>query len=401
MTDSTPHRSAEENGAGAAWFRHHLLDELIPRWWEAARTPNGLFRPHLDRQWRVVSDAPVTLVSQTRLIYNFAAAYRHSGTTRYLEAAAQGADALLGFFRAPVSGGWRWSVYLDGTPADEHLSLYGHAFVIFGLSHAACITGDDRYRQAALDTAGYVLRAFKDEHGGFVPALDASGRDLGHTRTQNPIMHLFEGLLALGCRAQQQASYQDAAAVGDWVLNTLVRSDGLLPELYTHDWQELPEAAGGRVDIGHQFEWAYLLSRAVELGVWSGSAADHVLAKGERLLECALRLGYDRAQGGVWSPATPTGRVPSHTKGWWEQCEAARALLHYSRIRQRYDLVPLFRQTIRFCRRRLVDTEYGGWYMRVDPEGTIPSSDKGNVWKVDYHVVGLCEEALRLLDVQN
>ncbi len=44
------------------------------------------------------------------------------------------------------------------------------------------------------------------------------------------------------------------------------------------------------------------------------------------------------------------------------------------------------------CRAAFIDQESGGWFMRIEPDGSVRSTDKGNEWKVDYHVVGLCVE---------
>jgi len=381
----------------ADWFRTHLLDDLMPRWLASSRTDNGLFRVDLDREWRPVGEHTATLVSQSRLIYNFATAYRHSSAPDYLSAASDLAGALLAHFRAHAAGAWRWAVTGQGQPADDHLSAYGHAFVIFGLSHACAVTANAKYGDAASETLAFVREAMHDGHGGFVAALRPDGTVAEGVRTQNPIMHLFEALLALGCDVGSPQARECAARVGEWVCARLIRSDGALPELFTPDWKPLPTSDRGRIDIGHQFEWAFLLSRAVELGLWTGSDADRALAAGHRLLEAGIRLGYDDDDGGVWSPASPEGELLSRAKGWWEQCEAARALLHYARVRGRTDLAPRFEDTMAFCRRHLIDPEHGGWYMRVEPDGSIQNTDKGNVWKVDYHVVGLCAEAMRLL----
>jgi len=378
------------------WFHDHLTGELLPRWLKAAPTPNGLYFPHLDRTWRRREPRSVTLVSQSRLIYNFATAYRLTVDDAYLDACRIGADALLRYFRTPNRGMWRWAVELNGEPADESLFLYGHAFVVFGLSHAYSTTGDGIYREAAEETAVAVLRSFRDDHGGFAPSLDTSGQDTGATRSQNPIMHLFEAFLALYVATGDGSHAANAAAVGDWVITRLLRDDGVIPELYDERWNELSQADGGRLDMGHQFEWAYLLSRAVELGIWQGEPADERVRVAHRLLDRAVALGYDAENGGVWSPASPEGKLLSRSKGWWEQCEAARAFIHHAVVRHRSDLLPLFEQTMAFCRHSLIDAEHGGWFMRLEADGSITNTDKGNVWKVDYHVVGLCDEVIRL-----
>jgi mannobiose 2-epimerase len=157
-----------------------------------------------------------------------------------------------------------------------------------------------------------------------------------------------------------------------------------LPELYTEDWSPLPTAEGGRVDIGHQFEWAYLLSAAVERDFPQAHLSDAFA-----LLDYGLRVGYDAGEGGIFADASLAGEVIRPQKGWWQQCEAARAMMHFAALRGRDDLWEPLERTVAFIRREFVDPEYGGWYAGR-------SREKGNPWKVDYHVVGMRQEAMRL-----
>jgi mannose/cellobiose epimerase-like protein (N-acyl-D-glucosamine 2-epimerase family) len=94
----------------------------MPRWLVSSRTDNGLFRVGLDRKWRPVGEHTATLVSQSRLIYDFATAYALSDNTGYLSAVSDLADALLKHFRTRRKGAWRWAVTGDGRPADDRLS---------------------------------------------------------------------------------------------------------------------------------------------------------------------------------------------------------------------------------------------------------------------------------------
>lgn len=404
--------TAEPNGrragsaaeGAAAWFRRHLLDDLLPRWLRAVDCPSGLFMPQLDRAWQPKERRHATLVSQSRLIYNFATGFRLTDDERYRLAVQRGADALLAHFSADEPGVWSWSVDESGSILDERRSAYGHAFVVFGLAHAFAATGDERYRARARATAHALRTRFRDAHGGLIPTLERDGSDAGATRSQNPVMHFFEALLALGHEGADEESLRHAAELAEWVIAKLVPPDGILPELYSDDWRPLGEAQGGRIDIGHQFEWAYLLSRAVEVGALSdaGTPAPWVgggkgegglpIALGRAMIENGLRLGYDTASGGIWSPATPDGRILHRAKGWWEQCEAARALHRYATRHGDTECDGPLAATIALCRDRFVDGEHGGWFMRIEPDGTVPSTDKGNEWKVDYHVVGLCLE---------
>jgi mannose/cellobiose epimerase-like protein (N-acyl-D-glucosamine 2-epimerase family) len=377
------------------WFREHLTNDILPRWLTHARTENGLFFPHLGRNWEQRYKDICTLVSQCRLIYNFSVGYRLTGQTEYLEAVNHGADALLRYFRDSEQGGWWYSCNLNGEVLDFQKDLYGHAFAIFGLTHAAIVTDREDLKCEAFDTWETVRSRFRDAHGGFAGKLTRSFAPAPHTPSQNPIMHLFEALLTLDTLDDSGRVRQGGEEVAAFVLNRLIRkSDGILPELFDADWRELSAENGGRIDVGHAFEWAYLLSRAAECN-WP----QDYLKPAERLLGNGLALGYDATGGGIISPVMPDGRPASPLKGWWEQCEAIRALLHFGVVRGRAEVWEPLEKVIAFARDNFIDEEYGGWFMRPPAAGGGQASfDKGSEWKVDYHVVGMCAEAIRLTE---
>lgn len=78
--------------------------------------------------------------------------------------------------------------------------------------------------------------------------------------SQNPIMHLFEAILAFGALDGMGYMFREAEKIADFVLSKLVRQDDhILPEIYTSDWMEEQAEKGRRIDIGHAFEWALSL----------------------------------------------------------------------------------------------------------------------------------------------
>lgn len=374
------------------WFKEHLTHDILPHWLRSAVTDTGLFVPNLDRTWSRVGDEIGTLVSQSRLLYTFSKGYELTGEEKYLEAVERGARFLLDHFRDPLYGGWLWSCNSQGQITDTQKNSYGHAFAIFGLSHAYQITGDDALKEAALDIWRILKSKFRDDYGGFAFTMARDFRSLDAFKSQNPIMHLCEALLALSDVEGLGAIREEAEEVAAFVFTHLFRTDdGCLPEVYTVDWKELPEAQTGRIDVGHAFEWAYLLSHGVEKGLPA-----RYLSIGERLLDYGLKVGYDMEQGSIYSPATPDGRITSKRKGWWEQCELIRTLMHFAIVRDRTDLWRLFQQSVGFVQRDFIDPEYGGWYTFREPGIDPTAQDKGSVWKVDYHVVGMGMEAVRL-----
>jgi mannose/cellobiose epimerase-like protein (N-acyl-D-glucosamine 2-epimerase family) len=80
-------------------------------------------------------------------------------------------------------------------------------------------------------------------------------------------------------------------------------------------------------------------------------------------------------------------------KGWWEQSEMLCILVHFTYARGRTDLAGILARSADFCNRHFIDHEYGGWFVKPF-SGTDEGFHKGKVWKLDYHIVGMCHEAV-------
>ena len=393
--------NAQSTKLDLGWFKTHLLDEILPKWL-ASITDQGLFLSHFDRKWQPLHRNYGTLVSQCRLLYNFSQGYALTGNKVYRDAVEGGAQFLLDHFRDKQYGGWYWCCGLNGEVIERRKDGYGHAFVLFGLAHAYHCTRNPALQEAMLHTWEMLFQHFGDEHGGYDWRMSEDFVPTEQTKSQNPTMHLFEALLAASSVGGAEELLEEARRVGDFVLFKLVRAaNRRLPEVYHADWTELPfddsgkmsQTRGGRLDIGHAFEWAYLTSYAMERGLpaYYGSFANSFMVYG-------LALGLDWESGGIYSPTNPDGKIISQRKGWWEQCEAIRALLNFVVVHNRNDLVEPLQKMIRFAQSSMIDPEYGGWYPNFGPAIAHQELEKGNEWKLDYHVVGMCMEAIRLAE---
>ena len=313
-------------------FARISSNEILPKWL-AAVTPQGLFLPHFDRQWRPLNRNFGTLISQCRLLYNFAQGYALTGDVRYRNAVAGGAQYLLDHFLDPRYGGWYWSCNLDGTVRDRAKDSYGHAFVIFGLAHAFQCTGNRAFQDAMLQTWSVMTARFRDAYGGFHGRMSEDFKVIENRKSQNPLMHTFEALLAAGTVGGQAQLKTEARTVGNFVFDELVRVRiAVCRNSMTCSGKSYPPtgmASGGRLDIGHAFEWAYLAAYGAELGLPS-----RFLNYANSFLTYGMALGFDWQNGGLYSPTTPDGVLINQQKGWWEQCESIRALTHFY-LRQR------------------------------------------------------------------
>ncbi len=387
--DGTPGR--QQQGA-TAWHRQDL-DALLGRWLAVAPTPSGLLAGKFDRQWQQLPAKGGDLTTQARLIYALAIGYESGGDPRYLEQARRGTDFLLERFADPRYGGFFASVAADGKVLNENKNTYGHAFALLALAHMARLTGEARYRRAALAAWADIDRHLGDAEGGFVANAGRDFQPLAGLRTQNPLMHLFEALLALiDATGGDARAVAGARRLGHFVLYRLLvgQPDGgaYIPEWYGAKWRPLAsKEQGAYIDVGHQFAWSHLLAGAGRRGL-SGLYP----AAGERLLQWGIRAGYDEREGGVFNRVYPDGSV-DRGKYWWPQAEAMRALLVAAVGSGRSDLWRRYEQTQELVREQFADPA-GGWRSgdrRVCERGGCADEQPD-----PYHMAGLHAAALAL-----
>ena len=131
------------------------------------------------------------------------------------------------------------------------------------------------------------------------------------------------------------------------------RELGYLSESYDEDWK-----GTGPPSAGHAFEWASLLSRAVELG-----ADPKFIELGSRNLDWGLRSYNDAVGGlgGVNAAGQPTQML------WWPQVEVLKATANYAILHGRTDLWPYYHKTWDLMKKEYLDTVDGGWLAAYVP----------------------------------
>lgn len=369
----------------------------LEHWLAVASTPSGLLPGHFDLKWKPLPGEGNDLTTQARLIFVMARGYEHTGDRRYRDVAERGTNFLLQHFYDPVHGGFFLRVDAQGHVLNDTKNTYGHAFALLALAHMARITKEDRYRAAALAAWKDIDHNLRDEEGGFRPKTSRNFAAEDGLRTQNPVMHMFEALLALLDATDDESARAGARSVGNFVLYKLMQGhpDGgaSIPEWYNAHWKPLKtREEGGYTDLGHQFEWVHLLLSAEKRGV-----APLYGASAERILQFALKHGYDDQDGGAFNRQFPDGSV-DRDKYWWGQAEAIRALLLTANLTARNDLWRRYEQTVGLVREQIADPNIGGWRYatkRKCEAGGCPSAQLE-----PYHMVGMHMMALELAGEQ-
>jgi len=377
----------------AKWHERALVDGHLAHWLAVAPSESGFLRASVTRAWQPREQKATDLVAQSRLIYVLLSGYEVTGDSRYLDAARRGADFLLRYFPDPVHGGLFRIVDAEGRVVRDSKHTYGHAFAIFALAHAYRVTKDERYSGAALATWRVVQANLRDPGGGFRPEAPRDFSDgASGSRTQNPVMHLFEALLALHGATGDPEALAGARSIGDFVVYRLLHGlpDGgaYIAEWYDAKWEPLPEDRGGNIDLGHQFEWAFLLNSSEERGLPA-----LYTAVAQRLLDYAIKTGYDEQKGGCFNAAYTDGRVVRE-KGYWQQSECLRTVMHYAALYGKSDMKRRYEQTLTLIRDEFIDAKNGGWFVMT--KSACARQSCPDEQPDAYHMTTMHREALAL-----
>jgi mannobiose 2-epimerase len=138
-------------------------------------------------------------------------------------------------------------------------------------------------------------------------------------------------------------------------------------------------------------ETAYLMLEASEaLGIKNDAAT---LTVAKKMVDHTLKYGWDKERGGIYDGGYYANgenqpSIVRNTKEWWCQVEALNSFLLMSDLfpRDKRDYFGKFCSQWEYCKKYLIDHEYGGWYwggIDIVPQNKyVP---KVSIWKCNYH----------------
>lgn len=256
------------------WFKQ----DALPTWWNRGTDHlRGGFHEKLTQTGDLVDEARRTRVT-ARQIYVFSAAYRLGWEGPALRAVQHGVQFLLERQRKP-DGTFASAVTPQGDWVDARFDLYEQAFALFALASAYAVCPQWMHLPQEAQTLYAALESnWKHPLAGFEESQPPSW-----PLRSNPHMHLFEALLAwedVAPETEKAGWKRRADDIAHLCLARLIDPHtGALREYFDAHWAPMPDARGRILEPGHQFEWAWLLTR------W-GLSRQHraALAAAEQLL---------------------------------------------------------------------------------------------------------------------
>lgn len=270
----------------SAWLRDHALPLWAEKGYDRAR---GGFVETIDMSGNP-TDADRRARVQPRQTYCFAEAGRRGFAGDWRFVAEDGLTSFDRVYRQP-SGFYGALASADGRLLDPSFDIYNQAFAFLAFAYLSKVLPERSLEmrersdalRAGLDAfCKHPIAGFEEDNPPRLPLCS------------NPHMHLFEA-----CLASEATDGFDTLAwtnLGDEIAGLCMDhfidgETGALREFFDHDWAPAQGEKGRIVEPGHQFEWAWLLTRWGE-SRGSGTA----IAKARRLFEIGETHGVDPAR---------------------------------------------------------------------------------------------------------
>lgn len=294
----------------------YLVEEALPFWSSYGTYPNGCFVEYLDLAGTPIDPGFTRVRVQARQIYVFSHA-EMTGIFHRPDLCARAVDFFIQSAWLGPDRGFAKLIRRDGTLIDGSSDLYDISFALFALAWHYRVARDPRCLAIAHATLDFLDREMKHLLGGY---HNDAARSL--PRLQNPHMHLTEAMNAWFEASGEDRFLDLAGALVDLVDQRFCDPvSGALVEFFNEDWTPIEGPKGDIVEPGHQFEWAWIIGH---YGRLSGAPRFELM---RRLINSAMRHGFDEATGLTVDQVARDGRLIAASHRLWPQTEALKACL--------------------------------------------------------------------------
>lgn len=388
-----------------------LLDEYYPR---NIDTLYGGYLSTFSFDFKPVGAQDKMIVTQARNTWSTAKAALFYHDASYIPMSRNGFYFLRDKMWDKKYGGFYNLVARDGTPKSKMKQAYGNAFAIYGLCAYYQCSGDTAALNLAKKTFLWLEKYSHDPiYKGYYQYLNRDGshvirtadiestRDIGY-KDQNSSIHILEALTELYKVWKNPLVKERLQEMLDLIRDKMITPKGYLQLYFTYDWKPISYRDSSdavikknhyidHVSFGHDVETAYLMKDATET---LGNIHDtKTLAIGKKMVDMALRNGWDKTLGGFYDEGyyfkdKPGLTITDKSKNWWAQAEALNTLLMFSNMYPSdtmYYLQKFFKQW-QYVQTYLIDHTHGGWYEEgLDNQPWRKTALKAQIWKCTYH----------------
>ena len=265
-------------------LRRWLDEDALPIWWEVgAAKPDGGFHERIGQDGTPMLGDNRRARVQPRQAYCYAAAGQNGWSGSWQNAVDHGLSWFDKVYRLE-NGLYGNLADASGTLIDPTFDFYNQAFALFAAAQTAMAFPDRR--DAMRSRALALLDVLQTDYAHPVAGFEEANPPV-EPLCSNPHMHLFEAMLAWEQVDPEGPWHKLADEIAALAMDKFIDAkSGGLREFFDHDWNPMPGEKGRIMEPGHQFEWAWLLTR------W-GSLRNHdeAIAKAKRMFEIGETYG--------------------------------------------------------------------------------------------------------------
>ena len=399
---------------------YYLQNNLIPFWANrVVEKKYGGFQTNFDRNGIRTNVTEKSFLAQCRSLFTISHTVR-SGYTwpNHEQALAQGIKFLFKYYQDKKYGGYYWIVNEDGSVLDDNKIIYGHAFLIYGLSEFALLTGDESVKTEAIRVFDFLQDKIKDqEYGGYFEHFNRqfepikARNDIGVFKSLDVHMHLMEAFTTLYELTGDEKHRLALEEINTLIINKMIHKEtGTGISMFTQDWSPIANVEletvwgadrfdenGKSIDItsyGHNIEltWLYLLSQDV-----LKTPREKSWGKMVKIYEHTYQNGIDWINGGLFVEGEKKGSATETNKEFWQQAEGMVGFLDAYLMTDDEKYLDAFKNIHDFVFEKMINWEQGEWFALLDQKGNVIWDYMGTSWKTLYHTVrGMCEISNRL-----
>ncbi|MDX1285981.1 MAG: AGE family epimerase/isomerase, partial [Draconibacterium sp.] len=255
-------------------FEKELTDNILSYWVnEVYDSRRKTFYGKIVNENKKFSEAPLSAVFTTRILWTFSAAYREFPKKEYKHMADEAFRILLETFWDKENGGIFWSVLPSGKPVDTKKQFYAEAFFIYALSEYYLAFKDGKAKQLAVSMFMLMEKyAFDNEFGGYFEATTAdwektddqylSPDSANIKKSMNSHLHILEAYTNL-FRIYKDVQVEEKLEhlIRIFLDKILDKESGHLILFFDKDWTIRSEIDS----YGHDIEYTWLLHEAAEV----------------------------------------------------------------------------------------------------------------------------------------
>lgn len=315
-------------------LRRWLDEDALPLWWEVgAAKPDGGFHERIGQDGTPMLGDNRRARVQPRQAYCYAAAGQNGWTGSWQIAVDQGLSWFDKVYRLE-NGLYGNLADASGTLIDPTFDFYNQAFALFAAAQTAMAFPDRRDAMRARALA--LLDVLQTDYAHPVAGFEEANPPV-EPLCSNPHMHFFEAMLAWEQVDPDGPWHKLADEIAKLAMEKFIDAkSGGLREFFDRDWNPMPGEKGRIMEPGHQFEWAWLLTR------W-GSLRNHdeAIAKAKRMFEIGETYGICARRKVAIMSLYDDFTVQDSLARLWPQTEWLKSALRLASIshgeeRQRY-----------------------------------------------------------------